>query len=125
LEKGVVIRTYGGNIVLAENVFLGEYVVIYGHGGVEIGANTLIAMHCSLVSSNHVIPTPDLLIRSQPDKIRPLKIGSDVWIGAGCRILGGLTIGNGCVIGAGAVVTRDMPPYSICIGNPAKVLRYR
>jgi len=55
----------------------------------------------------------------------PVNIGSDVWIGAGCKILGGVTIGNGCIIGAGSVVIKDLPPYSISVGNPAKVLKYR
>lgn len=125
LSQGVVIKTYGGDVTLHENTFLGEYVIIYGHGGVEIGANTLIAMHTCIVSSNHTIPNSNTLIRSQGDLLLPVKIGNDVWIGAGAKILGGVTIGDGCVIGAGSVVTKSLPPYSISVGVPAKVTGYR
>ena len=125
LGKGCVLKSYGGNIQLQHNVFLGEYVVIYGHGGVEIGENTLIAMHTCIVSSNHTVPAKNILIRSQPDILLPVKIGSDVWIGAGVKILGGVTIGEGCVVGAGSVVTKDLPPFSIAVGVPAKITGYR
>ena len=125
LSKGVVIKAYGGTVEIKKNVFLGEYVCIYGHGDVLIGENTLIAMHTCIVSSNHTIPNKEVLIRSQGDILLPVKIGSDVWIGAGCKILGGVTIGDGCVIGAGSVVAKDIPPYAIAVGVPAKLIKYR
>lgn len=125
INKGTVIRSYGGDVHLSNNVFLGEYVIIYGHGNVTIGTNTLIAMHTCIVSSNHTIPDKSELIRSKADILMPVNIGADVWIGAGCKILGGVTIGNGCVVGAGSVVTKNLPAYSVSVGNPAKILRYR
>ena len=125
ISRGVVIKCYGGKVNIKQNVFIGEYVIIYGHGGIEIGANSLIAMHTCIVSSNHTIPDKNTLIRSQPDLLLPVKIGSDVWIGAGVKVLGGVTIGNGCVIGAGAIITKDLPNYSIAVGVPAKVIGYR
>lgn len=54
-----------------------------------------------------------------------IKIGNDVWIGVDCIIKRGLTIGNGAVIGANSVVTKDVPPYAIVVGSPAKIIRYR
>jgi acetyltransferase-like isoleucine patch superfamily enzyme len=125
IKTGVVINAYGGHVNIGTNTFLGEYVCIYGHGGVQIGANTLIAMHTCIVSSNHSIPAKNELIRAHGDILLPVSIGTDVWIGAGCKILGGVTIGDGCVVGAGSVVTKDLPSYSISVGNPAKVIRYR
>ncbi|RZK39372.1 MAG: acyltransferase [Pedobacter sp.] len=125
ISQGVVLKSYGGKIKINENTFLGEYVIFYGHGGIEVGSNTLIAMHTCIVSSNHSVPNQSKLIRDQNDLILPVKIGDDVWIGAGVKILGGVTIGNGCVIGAGSVVTKNLPPYSIAMGIPAKVVSYR
>lgn len=125
LSQGVVLKAYGGSIRLGRNTFLGEYVVIYGHGGVDIGANALISMHTCILSSNHTIPDKQTLIRSKSDVLLPVKIGDDVWIGAGAKILGGVTIGDGCVVGAGAVVTKSLPPYSIALGVPAKAAAAR
>ncbi|TSD65873.1 acyltransferase [Inquilinus sp. KBS0705] len=125
LSKGVVIKAYGGKVTIHQNVFLGEYVVIYGHGDVQIGENTLIAMHTCIVSANHTVPNKTTLIRSQPDILMPVTIGKDVWIGAGAKILAGVSIGDGCVIGAGAVVTKDLPPYAIAVGVPANITGYR
>lgn len=63
--------------------------------------------------------------KPQPEKLKPINIGNDVWIGNNVIIFGGLTIGDGAIIGAGAIVTHDVPPYAIVVGVPAKVLRYR
>ena len=125
LSRGAVLRAYGGNIVIGANTFLGEYVMIYGHGNVEIGENSLIAMHTCILSSNHTIPDKRTLIRSQKDILAPVKIGNDVWIGAGAKVLAGVYIGNGCVIGAGAVVTKSLPDYAVAVGVPAKIIYYR
>ncbi|WP_316759876.1 acyltransferase [Pedobacter aquatilis] len=125
ISYGTVLKAYGGRIFISDSTFLGEYVIIYGHGGVTIGNNTLIAMHTCIVSSNHAMPSKGTLIRSQGDILLPVSIGSDVWIGAGCKILGGVNIGDGCIIGAGSVVTKDLPAYSIAVGIPAKIIKYR
>jgi len=125
LSRGVILRAYGGEITIGANTFLGEYVIIYGHGNVEIGENSLIAMHTCILSSNHIVPDKKTLIRSQKDMLAGIKIGNDVWIGAGVKILAGVVIGNGCVIGAGAVVTKDLPDYAVAIGVPAKIINYR
>lgn len=121
LERGAFLDGWGGRIVLGRRVWIGPYTVIYGHGGVEIGDQTLIAMHCRIVSSNHAIPPRDIEIRSVADKLLPTRIGRDVWLGAGVTVLGGVTIGDGCIVGAGAVVTGDLPPHSIAVGVPARV----
>ncbi len=125
IEQGVLLHAYGGAIRIGPNAFLGPYTVIYGHGGVEIGADCLIAMHCRILSSNHTVPPFGTEIRSQPDVLRPTKIGRDVWLGAGVTVLGGVTIGDGCIVGAGAVVTKSLPPGSIAHGTPATVHGHR
>ena len=125
LGHGATLHAWGGQINLNQYVFLGPYNVIYGHGGVEIGQNSLISMHCRILSSNHTIPDRSRHIRWEPDILLPTTIGKDVWLGAGVTVLGGVTIGDGCVVGAGAVVTHDLPPYSVAVGVPAKVVKMR
>lgn len=125
LDDGVVLDAWGGSIELGANVFIGPYAVVYGHGGVVIGDNSLVSMHCRILSSNHAVPAVTADIRSQPDVLRPTRIGRDVWIGAGATVLGGVTIGDGCVVGAGAVVTKDLPGGAICHGIPATVHGWR
>jgi len=125
LDRGVLLDAWGGSIVLGSRVWIGPYCVVYGHGGVEIGEASLLAMHCRIVSSNHAVPPIGTDIRSQPDELRPTRIGRDVWLGAGVTVLGGVTVGDGCVVGAGAVVTRDLPPGAIAYGVPAEIKGWR
>ena len=125
IEQNVVLHAFGGSIRLGRDVFRGPHVVIYGHGGVEVGDACLIAMHCRILSSNHTVPVLGTDIRSQPDVLLPTKIGRDVWLGAGVTVLGGVTIGEGCIVGAGAVVTKDLPPGAIAHGVPATIQGYR
>lgn len=120
-DRGVLLDAWGGRIEVSPNVWFGPYSVIYGHGGVTIGRDTLISMHCRILSSNHAVPPIAVTIRSQPDDLRQTAIGADVWLGAGVTVLGGVTIGNGCIVGAGAVVTHDLLPGSIALGVPARV----
>jgi acetyltransferase-like isoleucine patch superfamily enzyme len=125
IERGVVLHAFGGSIRIGGNCFLGPHTVIYGHGGVDIGDACLIAMHCRIVSSNHAVPPIGTDIRSLPDELRPTRIGRDVWLGAGVTVLGGVDIGDGCIVGAGAVVTKSLPPGAICHGVPARVTGWR
>ena len=125
VDRGVLLHPYGGQIETCINVYIGPYTTVYGHGGVMIGSDTLISMHCRILSSEHTIPSPGTIIRSQPDLPKPTRIGADVWLGAGVTVLGGVTIGDGCVVGAGAVVAQDLPPNSIALGIPARVVRQR
>jgi len=125
LARGVLLHPYGGAISIGADVHVGPYTTIYGHGGVTIGKDTLVSMGCRILSSNHTVPPDRTIIRSQPDLPLPVSIGNDVWLGANVIVVGGVTIGDGCVVGAGAVVTGNLPPYSIAIGVPARVVRNR
>jgi acetyltransferase-like isoleucine patch superfamily enzyme len=125
LVQNVVLHPYGGHVFIGARVHLGPGVVVYGHGGVDIGEDCLIGMHCQIVSSNHALPPAGQCIRWQPDEKRPTRIGRDVWLGAGVTVLGGVTLGDGCIVGAGAVVTRDVPAGAIVAGVPAKIIGHR
>lgn len=125
LERGVVINTYGGDVSVGRDVHIGPYTVIYAHGGVEIGDDTLLAMHCCIAAANHNVPPMGVSIRSQPDVPAKVRIGRDVWLGARVCVLAGVEIGDGCVVGAGSVVTVSLPPGAIAHGTPARVVAFR
>jgi acetyltransferase-like isoleucine patch superfamily enzyme len=122
---GVLILTYGGDINIGKNCSINPYTIIYGHGNTKIGDNVLIAGGCMIIPSNHIYKRIDIPINQQGNKSLGIVIEDDVWIGHGCTILDGVTVGNGAIIGAGSVVTKDVEPYSIVAGVPAKIIGSR
>jgi acetyltransferase-like isoleucine patch superfamily enzyme len=125
IEDHARLEAWRGSIEIGKHVFLGPAVTIYGHGGVSIGDNSLIAMQCCIVSSNHSLPECGTPIRTMPDLPLPTKIGSDVWLGAGVTVLGGVSVGDGAVVGAGSVITKDLAPGCIAYGVPATIRGWR
>ena len=125
ISDGVIIATYGGVIEIEANAYIGPYCVLYGHGGLAIGRNTMIGAHTVIVPANHGMARVDVPMNAQPLTQRGIHVGEDVWIGSGCKILDGVRIGNGTVIGAGSIVTKDIDAYSIALGFPAKVVGRR
>lgn len=125
LGKDVYLGVWpSGQITVGDNSYLGRWTIVLAHARVSIGSDCLIAPGCHITDVNHGI-APGRLIRLQELDSAGITIGNDVWIGAGCSILPGVTIGDGAVIGARAVVTKDIPPNAIAVGIPAKVVRYR
>lgn len=96
-------------------------VIGAGGGGIRIGNNVLIGQSVNIHSETHVFNNPDELIRNQGVTYQGVVIEDDVWIGSKATILDGVVIGTGSVVGAGAVVTRSIPAYSIAVGIPAKI----
>lgn len=125
LSDGAILATYGGSIEIQPNAYVGPYCVLYGHGGLVIGRNCMIGAHTVIVPANHGFSRTDLPMNAQPLTREGITIGDDVWIGAGCQVLDGVRIGNGAVIGAGSVVTRDLEPFSVAVGVPARIVRSR
>lgn len=123
--KGALIYPYGGSIKIGKNVGINPYCVIYGHGGVEIGDNVMIATSCIVIPFNHNFASLQTPINLQGNTCKGIVIGNDVWLGARTTILDGVKIGDGAVIGAGSVVTKDIPRLSIAMGVPAQVIKYR
>ncbi len=98
----------------------------YISGKVIIGNDVMMAPNVSILTVNHNYMDKKLLIAEQGNSSeKPVVIGNDVWIGMNAIILPGVNIADGCVIGAGAVVTKDTEPYSVVAGNPACVVKYR
>lgn len=94
-------------------------------GLIKIGNNVRIAPNVMMISANHVFENPDIPIREQGMEVKPITIEDDVWVAGRVNIIAGVTIGKGSVIGAGSVVTKDIPPYSVAVGVPAKVIKER
>jgi acetyltransferase-like isoleucine patch superfamily enzyme len=98
---------------------------MYGHAGIQVGRDVLLANDVQLICGNHTFARRDVPIRAQPPEGAPIVVEDDVWLGASAIVLGGVTVGRGSVVGAGAVVTHDLPPYSIARGVPARVVGVR
>ena len=110
---------YGQNITVGKNVFINSGCCFQDQGGIEIGDNTLIGQQVVLATLNHDF-LPENRANMSP---APIKIGKDVWIGAHATILSGVTIGNGAIVAAGAVVTKDVPANTVVGGVPAKIIK--
>jgi acetyltransferase-like isoleucine patch superfamily enzyme len=120
-----MLLSWGGYIKIGDDCSVHPYCVIYGQGGTEIGNGVRIAAHVVIIPSNHKFNDRNTFIYQQGEASLGIRIGDDVWIGTGARILDGVTINRGAVIGAGAVVTKDVPEYAVVAGVPAKVIKYR
>ncbi len=116
-------HTYGISIGSGGSITSGA--ALDGRGGITIGDFVLIGPHVYVSSSNHSFKKISIPIAEQGHNMKPVVIKDDVWIGANATILGGVTIGKGSVIGAGAVVTKDVPSYSIMGGVPARKIGSR
>lgn len=124
IHDSTIIATHGGFVHIGNKVSLHPFSVIYGYGGVSIGNGTRIATSTVIVASTHGMDDPDSKIADSWTG-EGIVIGEDVWLGAGVRILDGTKIGNQSVIGAGAVVTKDIPDAVVAVGVPAKVVKQR
>jgi len=95
-------------------------------GGVTIGKYVMMGPHCTIYTRNHAFDRLDIPMCEQGfQEYKRVTIGDDVWIGGHVIILPGITIGKGAIIGAGSVVTRDVPDYAVVGGNPAKTIKFR
>ena len=112
------------SIRIGNRCFIGYYCTILNASEVTIGDDVLIASHVMISSENHGIdPESEIPYRNQPLVSKPVSIGDGCWIGEKVCILPGVTIGKKCIVGAGSVVTKSIPDYSIAVGNPAKVIK--
>jgi serine acetyltransferase len=125
IHRFALLEARGGWIKLGRNCCINSFCVLYGHGGLDIGDDVHIATHTVIVPSNHNFANPDVPIRKQGLTKKGIRIESDVWIGANVCIMDGVTIGRGCVVAAGAVVTKSIPPMSVVAGVPARIISAR
>jgi acetyltransferase-like isoleucine patch superfamily enzyme len=134
----VLVFAYGGRIRIGDWFYLGAGSSIWSSNGegITIGDRVLISEKVMIhdtnshpLSSKKRFSQTEKLFYSGHPKIdpgvlsSPISIGDDVWIGYGASILKGVTIGEGAIVGAGSVVTKDVPPYTVVVGNPARIVR--
>ena len=109
----------GSRVAINSNCYLD------GRGGLEIGDHVMIGPNCVISSCEHGFALRDTPMFLQPITYAKIVIGNDVWIGGNVCIKSGVTIGDGCIVGAGSVVTKNVLPFSIIGGAPAKIIRTR
>ncbi|WP_114751635.1 acyltransferase [Pleomorphovibrio marinus] len=120
---------YGGEagmgLKVGNNSSIGPYAYIGCSGYIEIGDNVMMSPRVSIYSENHVFSDSEIPMIEQGVNRSFVKIENDCWIASHSVILAGVTIGRGSIIAAGSIVTKDVPPYSIVGGNPAKLIKSR
>ena len=125
LSRYCAIRSGPGSVYIDKGVLIASFNQLVGSGGLTIGKHTIIARNVLILCGTHSYEDPSMPIKFQASKVKMVDIGEDVWIGANVVIMPGVTIGNGSVIGAGSIVTKNISPYSVAIGGPAKVIKKR
>jgi acetyltransferase-like isoleucine patch superfamily enzyme len=129
IMHGAVLHVYNfrglphAGIKIGCNSLVGEYSVIRGQGGVEIGDRVYTSPFTQIIAVNHVFDDPSRPFVDQGITAEGIVIEDDVWLGAGAVITDGVRVGQGAVVAAGAVVTRDVPPYTVVGGVPARIIK--
>jgi maltose O-acetyltransferase len=113
----------GDRIDIGDHSDLGLRCLVYND--VSIGRDVMMGPEVMILAANHTYASTDVPMRLQGERRLRVTIADDVWLGARAVVLAGVSIGHGAVVGAGAVVTHDVPPFAIVGGNPARVIRYR
>ncbi len=112
---------YGYNVHVGKNFYANFNLVILDEAPVTFGDNVFVGPNCGFYTAGHPINAAER--NKGLEYARPITIGNDVWFGAQVAVLPGVTIGDNCVIGAGSVVTRDIPSNSVAAGNPCRVIK--
>lgn len=126
-EANVTLAPRGGRIQIGHNFFVGKGSLIQATASsfVVVGNDVMVANGVTIVASNHSTADRTVPMIRQPERGLGIRIGSDVWIAANAVLTDGIAVANGAVIAAGAVVTRDVPPYAIVGGVPARQIGSR
>lgn len=124
IEHDVFLKTISGSLTVGDFAFIGRGCEIDVAESVTIGSHTLIAPNVFITDHTHNHARA-LRLDEQGNRIAPVVIGSDAWIGAHAVVLPGVTVGDGAIVGAGAVVTKDVAPYAIVAGVPARAIGSR
>jgi len=121
IEDFCTINNGVGDIIIGNGVRIGMSNVLIGP--IQIGNNVIFAQNVVTSGLNHGYEDINIPINKQPTSTSKIIVEDDCWIGANVVITAGVTIGKHCVIAAGAIVTKNIPPFSVAVGNPAKVIK--
>ncbi|MEO7262882.1 MAG: acyltransferase [Jatrophihabitantaceae bacterium] len=125
LGDGTSLRCHEGTLRIGDKVVFGRNNVVNAYLDISIGAASIIADMVYVTDFDHVFADIERPIKDQGIVKSPVRIGADVWLANKVSVVRGTVIGDGCVVAANAVVTRDLPPYSVAVGVPARVVRNR
>jgi acetyltransferase-like isoleucine patch superfamily enzyme len=125
LGRGTILSCKDGDIVLGDHANLGFHCEVFSGSSVRVGAHALFAAQVYLVGGGHEFEARGAAVIDQPRTSRGIVLGDNVWLGTGAKVLDGIRIGSHAVVGAGAVVTGDLPEGAIAAGVPARLLRRR
>lgn len=125
IGRNSILSCKNGDIIISKNVNIGFNCDIFSASKVTIGENTLIAAYAYIIGGGHNYTRTDIPIAEQEKHSYGIEIGKNCWIGAGVNVLDNTTIGDETIIGAGAVVTKNIPSDSIAAGVPAQVIKLR
>ncbi|VXD22843.1 Acetyltransferase, isoleucine patch superfamily [Planktothrix serta PCC 8927] len=126
ISRNCVIQGKIGGISIGKKTDLGCNTILSSSGGISIGNSVLIAGNCYIGGGRYITDRLDIPMMEQGVYTKgAVVIEDDVWLGAGSTVLDGVKIGKGCIVGAGAVVTKDLPEYAIAAGVPAKIIKMR
>jgi len=121
IEKPVRVG-YGNNIHIGNGFYANSDCMFLDNAPITFGDNIMIGPGAHFYTPAHPLDS-----RERHEEVlqfaKPISVGSNVWIGGRAIIIGGVTVGDGCIIGAGSIVTKDIPPYSLAVGNPARVIK--
>ncbi|MGF1480874.1 MAG: acyltransferase [Cyanophyceae cyanobacterium] len=126
VSRNCVIQGKTGPVEIGEKTDIGCNTLISSGGGITIGRSVLIAGNCYIGGGRYISNRLDIPMMEQGVYSKgSVVIGDDVWLGAGATVLDGVRIGKGCIVGAGALVTKDLPEYAVAVGVPAKIIKMR
>jgi acetyltransferase-like isoleucine patch superfamily enzyme len=126
ISRNCVIQGKTGSVAIGNQTDLGCNTILSSGAGIHIGNSVLIAGNCYIGGGRYISDRLDIPMMEQGLYSKgPVVIGDDVWLGAGAIVLDGVQVGRGCIVGAGAVVTKDLPDYAVAIGVPAKAIKTR
>ena len=125
IGRNSILHCKNGDITIRDDVNIGFNCDIASSNSIELGEKVLVAAYAYIVGGGHDHSRTDVAVMEQKRIARPIRIEALAWIGAGVTVLDGVTVGRGTIVGTGAVVTEDLPPNSMAVGMPARVVRQR